>query len=200
MKLRILALSAVLFAGTTFTHANIIGNTLTNDSDGVLACYTYGFTQTGQTDFQLSIDGVHHRFEPGDILGNIYTDTELDPSLTLNHSIDNDTGIDWTDYHVEITLNKSFTITAATVDSPWTYAITAPSLIGSSWIGSVDYYGPANPILAGGTLNFGYTMNFTGSVAFSEQLTPTSVPEPATFAVVLCGLAGLFILQRRLSV
>src|SRR5690242_4409559 len=172
MKLRILALLGALFASTTLAQANIISNTLADDGDGVMTCSTYGFLQNGPTDFQLSIDGVHHLLTAGDILGNIYTDTETDPSLTLLHSIDNDTGFTWTDYHVQITLNKSFALTNITVNNLWTYTVTAPVQIGSDWVGYIDYYA-GNPVPPTGTLDFGYTMTFIGSVAFAEQLTPT---------------------------
>ena len=197
MKLRILAILAALLAGATFTHANIISQNLADDHDGVLTCSTYDFLQTGSTDFQLSIDGVHHVIDPGHILGDIITDTDTDPSLTLLHSIDNDTGFTWTDYHVKVTMNKFFTFSNVTVANNLWYAnVTAPTLVGSDWIGSIDFFS-GDPVPNLSTLDFGYKMTFVGSVAFAEELTPTSVPEPTTVTFMVCGLMGLFVLQRR---
>jgi hypothetical protein len=197
MKLRILAILGALLAGTTFTQANIVGQTLADDGDGVITCSAYDLLQTGDTDFQLSIDGIHHDFDHGHILGNIITDTETDPSLTLLHSIDNDTGFTWTDYHVKVVMNKAFTFSNVTVaNNLWYAVVTAPTQVGSDWIGNIDYFS-GDPVPNLGTLDFSYKMTFIGSAAFFEELTPTSVPEPTTLAFVLCGLAGLFVLQRR---
>ena len=197
MKIRIIAIFGALFAGLTCTHADIVSNSIAADSDGVMTCSIYGFQKNGPNEFQLSIDGIHNVFATGDILGNIYTDTETDPSLTLIHEIDNDTGITWTDYHVKVTMNKTFTFSNVTVaNNLWTSVVTAPTLVGSDWIGYVDYYS-GDPVPNLGTLDFSYKMTFIGSASYAEELTPTSVPEPATITFVMCGLVGLFVIQRR---
>ncbi len=199
MKLRILAMLGALLAGTTFTYANIVSQTLADDGDGVLTCSAYGLQPTGLNEFLLNIDGTHNLFDSGHILGNILTDTETDPALTLLHSIDNDTGVAWTDYHVKVTMNKPFTFSNVTVANNLWYAnVTVPTLVGSDWVGSIDYYS-GDPVPNLGTLDFGYKMTFVGSVSFAEELTPTSVPEPATLMFAICGLMGLLVLQRRLA-
>jgi hypothetical protein len=196
MKMRALLTMAVLCAGVTFSRANITNTTLSAYSDGVMYCSFSDLTQIGSHEFQLGIDVYHNVFGTGAMGGNIYTDTPEDPSLNLLHSIDNDTGITWTGYHLKITLSQFFSLSNVTVDNGWSSVITAPMQVGSDWIGYIDYYS-GTPIPNLGTLNFGYTMTFTGSVTFSEQLTPTSVPEPGTITLLACGLMGLFVLRRQ---
>ena len=198
MKIRILAIMAALLAGAGFSRADIIGNTIADDGDGVMSCYTYGFLQTGYHAFQLSIDGSQNLWDAGHIQGDIITDTPTDPTLTLFNEIDNDTGIAWGDYHVQVTMSKPFTFSSVGVaNSGWTFNTTAPVLVGSDWIGYIDYFGYGNPVLALGTLDFNYSMTFTGGASFQEQLTPSSVPEPGTFALMVCGLTGLLVMRRR---
>ena len=116
-----------------FSRADIIGNSIAADGDGVMSCYTCGFLKTGNHAFQLSLDGSHNSWDVGHIQDDIITDTESDPTLTLDHQINNDTGVTWNDYHVKVTMNKSF--------------------------------------------------------SFSN-------PEPKTFAIAVCGLAGLLVMRR----
>ena len=200
MKTKLFLVIAALLAGVTFSRADITNTTLTAYSDGVMYCSFSDLTQIGAHEFLQSIYGDHLTFATGSIYGDILTDTPTDPSLTLSHTIDNDTGTTWTDYHIKVTMNQFFSLTNAVVDNGWISNITAPTLVSGLWTGYVDYYS-GTPIINGGTLNFGYTMNFIGSVSFSEELTPTSVsvPEPGAFALLACGLMGLFVFQRRFA-
>jgi len=199
MKTRTLAIMAAIFASATLSRADITGTTLTYVDNDVMYCSVSGVTNLGVQDgvnaFQVGVDGYQEVVGTGTIWGNIITDSEADPSLNLLHSIDNDTGFTWTDYHLKITLNKTFSLSNVTVDNGWSPVITAPTQVGSDWIGYIDYYA-GTPIINGGTLDFGYTMTFTGGASFSEELTPT-VPEPGTFALMACGLAGLLVMRRR---
>jgi hypothetical protein len=196
MKTTSLALALVaMLAWSAACRADITGTPFADDGDGVLTCTTYGFHQVAEGEFETSIDGVHHVFETGHILGPILTDTELDPKLTLLHEIDNDTDRAWTDYHAEVTMNKAFTFDNVTIDnSGWTFAITQPVLSGGTWTGTVDYYAGV-PVLVGGTIDFGYRMTFIGSASFCEALTPT--PEPGTLALLACCGLGLLFVRRR---
>jgi hypothetical protein len=196
MKIRIPTVLVALLTGVTLSRADITNTTLSAYSDGVMYCNFSDLTQIGLHDFQQSMYGDHLTFATGTVYGDILTDTETDPSLNLLHSIDNDTAFTWTDYHLKITLNKTFSLSNVTVDNGWTSIITLPTQVGSDWIGYIDYYS-GTPILSGGTLNFGYTMSFVGSVSFSEELTPTSVPEPGTSVLLVCGLMGWFVTRRR---
>ena len=210
MKLRIFAILAALLAGVTFSRADITTNTIADDGDGVITCNTYGFQQVGLHEFSLNIDGQHNIRATGDLLGNIITDSPLDPKLTLLHSIDNDTGFTWTDYHAVVSLDKTFTIDNVTAGGQgdaggdWTWAVTQPTLVGGLYVGEVDYYAgtaipsaadPNNP-LPGNTLDFGYRISFTGTVAFCEHLTPSPIPEPGVLALLVCGLGAVAVRRR----
>jgi hypothetical protein len=203
MKIRILAIMAVLLAGAGFSRASIISNTIAADGDGVITCDVYPLTQTG-LGYSLSIDGIQHNlgnpWDAGHIQGNIITDTETDPTLALFNEINNDTGIAWGDYHVMVTMSKPFTFSNVGVgigNPGWTFNTTAPTPSGTNWIGYIDYAGYGNPVLALGTLDFNYSMTFTGGASFQEALTPSPVPEPGTFALMVCGLTGLLVMRRR---
>jgi hypothetical protein len=198
MKIRILAIVTALLAGAGLSRADIISNSIAADGDGVITCYTYGFLKTGDHAFQLNIDGSQNLWDYGHIRGDIITDTETDPTLTLFNSIDNDTGLTWGDYHVQVTMSQSFSFSNVGVaNSGWTDIVTAPTQVGSDWIGDIDYYGYGNPVPALGTLDFNYAITFVGSVSFQEQLMPSTVPEPGTFTLVVCGLTGLLVMRRR---
>ena len=196
MKIKILAIMAALLAGAGFSRADIIGNTIADDGDGVMTCYTYGFLKTGDHAFQLSIDGSQNSWDIGNILGDIITDTETDPTLTLFNEIDNDTGVSWNDYHVTVTMSKSFSLSAVgVVNVGWTFITTQPTQVGSDWIGYIDYYA-GNLVPNGGTLDFSYAMAFTGGASFEEDLMPSTVPEPTTTGCFLLGLGALICCQR----
>jgi hypothetical protein len=195
MKFRMLVIMAALLACATFSYADIIGNTIADDGDGVISCYTYGFEKTADHEFKLDIDGSHNTWDSGHIQGDIIADSELDPSLTLNNSIDNDTGSIWTDYHVKVTMNKTFSIDNVTIGNPgWTSVTTAPANIGSDWIGYIDYFA-GTPVPNLGVINFSYRLTFLGSASFQEELTPT--PEPGTLVLLVGGLIGLLVVRRR---
>jgi hypothetical protein len=197
MKIRILAIMAALLAGAGFSRADIIGNTIAADGDLVMSCYTHDFLQTGDHAFQLCINGSQNLWDAGHIQGDIITDTPTDPTLALFNEINNDTGLTWGDYHVQVTMSKPFTFSSIGVtNGGWTFNTTAPVLVGSDWIGYIDYFGYGNPVLVGGTLAFNYSMTFTGGASFQEQLTPSPVPEPTTAGCFLLGLGALACSRR----
>jgi hypothetical protein len=196
MKIRILAIMAALLAGAGFSRANIIGYNLADDGDGVITCTNYGLNDLGSGNYSMYIYGDHNIWDSGHILGNFLTDTELDPTLALLNSIENDTGSAWGDYHVQVTMSKPFTFSNVGVGtSGWTFNTTAPALVGSDWIGYINYFA-GTPVLVGNTLDFNYSISFTGSVSFQEQLTPSPVPEPTTTGCFLLGLGALACFQR----
>ena len=200
MRTKSLTIALALLASVTLSHANIISANFADDGDGVLTCQSYWLTQTGPTAWSETIDGTHNLAQTGNILGNIVTDTEADPSLTLANEIDNDTGAPWTDYHVTLTMSKSFTLSGVTVaNAGWTvHSIVGPTQVGSSYIGTINYI-CGTPVDNLGTLDFNFTMTFTGSASFEEDLTPSYevVPEPGTLALLAGGLLSLFVLRRR---
>jgi len=197
----------VVLACATFSYATITSNTLASDGDGVITCDVYAMVTNTDNTFEIGIDGVHHNvtdpWNPGHILGDIISDSEtLDPKLTLDNEIDNDTGYSWGDYHVQVTMTKSFTFDNVGVDTTgWTVSsITQPTTMDNiTWTGYIDYVGYGDPVLVNGTLDFGYRMTYIGSTSFCEQLTPSPVPEPGTFVLLACGLMGLLVMRRRFA-
>ena len=69
--------------------------------------------------------------------------SDLDPTVTMRNTIDNDTGFSWTGYHVNVFMDNPFTVSAATIYTPatsepgWTGSITvSPAvLVGSQYEG-----------------------------------------------------------------
>jgi hypothetical protein len=201
-----LAFVAVLGLGTV-CQADIVSVSFADDGDGVLTCNTYGFQSVGRytsnsiPEYQVNIDGSQKLWGTGDIFGTITTDTEEDPKLTLLHDIDNDTAYDWTDYHAVVTMSKTFTFDNVTVDNAgWTFVVTQPVLVGSDWVGSIDYYANGNPVAPLGDLSFSYRMTFIGSASYHEELTPSgdaNIPEPSMMVLLAGGLVGLFVVRRK---
>jgi hypothetical protein len=200
MKIKMFIIMAALVASASLSWAKITDVNLADDGDGVMTCTNYGFTDLGDGNYEVDFYGSHNIWDAGHILGDIITDTELDPTLALYQDIDNDTGYAWGDYHVTVTMNKSFNFSNVGVfNSGWTFTPpSAPVQVGTNWIGSIDYYA-GTPVLNGGILTFNYSVTFIGSAKFCEELMPSPVPEPGTFALVTCGLAGLLVLRRRFA-
>jgi hypothetical protein len=199
MKTRILVIAVALAASVSLSRASIVSQNLAHDGDGVITCSVSELTNN-ILGYQLNVDGCQHQFTAGHILGDIITDTELDPTLALYQSIENDTDVVWGDYHVQVTMSKSFTFSNVGVaNSGWTFTTNAPVQFGTNWIGSIDYYA-GTPVLVGGTFDFNYSVSFIGSASFCEQLTPSAVPEPGTTVLVMAGgifLAGWTVRRRR---
>jgi hypothetical protein len=200
MKIRMLAVMAALLAGAGFSRADNITNiNIWDYNSSVLTC-SYGPLTGSSGNYQYGIDGTQLAWAVGSMGGTIYTDgTGTDPTLQLGEQIDNDTGSTWNDYHVTITMSQSFSFSNVGVtNSGWTpnTIITAPVQVGSDWIGYIDYYA-GTPVPNGGTLDFNLSITFTGTASFEEDLMPSTVPEPGTFALMVCGLTGLLVMRRR---
>ncbi|HPA20215.1 MAG TPA: PEP-CTERM sorting domain-containing protein [Verrucomicrobiae bacterium] len=166
-------------------QANIIGATLDDDGDGAVTC-----TTTWDAGTSTLTATCKQYWSPGHMLGTVTTDTELDPTLWVINSIENDTGASWIGYQLNITMNKSFSIVGVVSPPDWTWAITQPTQSGSQWTGTLDYFsGTAVGISDAGY--FGYVVSFLGSVNFAQEMIPQLIPEPASMAVLLLGAAAL---------
>ena len=171
---------------TPLASANIIGVECADDGDGALLM---NGTWDGPTS-TLNISGTQYWY-PGHVLGSFTTDTELDPTVWIVESVDNQTDLVWTDYHIGIAMNKPFSIVGIVAPPDWTWAVTPPTSGSTGWLGAVDYYA-GTPIGIGNSGNFGLVVSFAGSVAFSlEQVPsgePATVPVPAPGALLLGGI------------
>jgi len=196
MKIRMLAIMAALLAGAGFSRADITGINIWDYNPDVLSC-SYGPLTGSSGNYQYGIDGTQLAWAVGSMGGTISTDDGTDPTLQLGEQIDNDTGSTWNDYHVTITMSQPFSFSNVGVANyGWTFNTTAPVLVGSDWIGYVDYYAgtPVQP--DNSILNFSLAVTFTGSTSFEEDLMPSTVPEPTTTGCFLLGLGALICCQR----
>ena len=197
MKIRILAIVAALLAGAGLSRADITGVNIWSYNTDVMTC-SCGSLTGSSGNYQLGIDGTQLAWALGSIGGTITTDgAGTDPILQLGEVINNDTEYAWYDYHVTITMSQPFSFSNVGVGNfGWTDIVTAPTLVGSDWIGYIDYYA-GTPVPNGGTLDFSLSIAFTGTTSFEEDLMPSTVPEPGTFALMVCGLTGLLVMRRR---
>ncbi len=196
MRIPLLAGLLAILMATPFVSGNIIGAEAADDGDGAIVCTATWDPGTST----MNVDGVQY-WHPGHIAGSFTTDTELDPTVWIVESVDNYTNFTWTDYHIDIGMNKPFSIVGVVAPPDWTWSITPvasgqqlpnqpPGTLG--WVGKVDY-NAGTPIAPGQTGTFGLVVSFTGSVQFCTAQVPT--PEPATMC--LLALGGLVLARRR---
>jgi hypothetical protein len=190
---------SILLAALAVLTCSISNATITNvvawGASSAVDCYLYTWSATDNL-FTMHLN----QSQPGNVWGQIQTDTPTDPSLTLDNVIDNDTAFDWTSYDVDVFMNQSFSILSPTVNAPvysvgdWGVQSYTPTSTynGSQWVGHIVLAGITPIPQVTGTLDFSYTISFTGPVQFTEVLTPA--PEPNSLTLLAGGvllLAGL---------
>jgi hypothetical protein len=186
-----LLIALVLTASVTLSRANITNAWIYEVGDGNMAC-TYSWSAGNP----LGLVGTQYNPVSAGLYGYVATDTPTDPALVLTDSINNDTGVTWTDYHVQISMAPQFTFSSETVSNAgWTISVNQPTLVSGQYVGSINYVA-GTTVAPGGELSFGFTLNFVGGINFNEQLTPSFVPEPSAIGLISCGLA-LLLFRRR---
>jgi len=194
MKSILIALT--LAASVTLTRATITYAYLNETGDNGATNMTCSYDWSPAAG--LGLVGTQWNVASANLYGQVTTDTPTDPALNLTESINNTTGIAWSDYHAQITMGQSFSFSNEGVtNSGWTFTVVQPTLVGTNYVGSVNYFA-GTPVPNGGELGFSFTLNFTGSVNFNEQLTPSFVPEPSSIGLISCGLV-LSLFRRRLA-
>jgi len=193
-----LAWVGFILAGSA-AQADIVDWDCQDDGDGAIVMTNQTLVDNGGY-YELTADCEQYDY-PGHVEGWFDTDTETDPIVWIIETVDNATDFDWTDYHIDIGMDKDFQITGVIAPPDWTWTITPPvagqplpshTNPGTGWVGSVDYYA-GTPIEIGQSGNFGLIVSFEGSVAFCTEQVPT--PEPATLALLAFG--GLLVRRRR---
>jgi hypothetical protein len=140
--------------------------------------------------------------QPGRLTVNFISDTDLDPTLTLQNIIGNDTDFAWTGYRVKVSMDQDFTLSSPMVnygetsELGWSGAVTVSPAVwnGSAYMGQVDYWG-GTPIPVGGTLDFSYDLTFVGTAHYCQEMTP--LPEPSSLVLLGSGAIGLLCCKWR---
>jgi hypothetical protein len=191
MKLRLVS-ALIALALASLARADIIDWNCHADGDGAIVMNSVTWDEPTYT---LACNGNLHWW-PAHEVGYFTTDTELDPTIWVRNTVLNDGEIDplvWSDFHINIYMNKTFTILDAATLPDWTVSnITQPTVQGSQWVGTVDYLA-GTPVNLGDLGQFDVQLSFLGSISFTLELIPT--PEPST--LLLVGLGGLLMLRRR---
>ncbi len=199
-KLVAIAVFMAVLAWAGVSTATIIGETCWAKNDGALQNSTWGWDGGSNT---LSVTADQYS-APGTMLGSFTTSDGDDPTVTLENTVNNDTGFAWTAYYANIYMNRNFTLANPVVypdtTEAWSGAITqSPAQLVVSGPYTGDYEASAvftggTPLPIGGIIDFSYQIAFTGNVTFTEELIP--VPEPGTLVLVLGGLVGLVAMRR----
>ncbi len=183
--------------------ANILYVQYADDGDGAITCDPTNW-QGSVPDLGLNITGKQCG-APGHVIGTITTDTADDPSLILGSAINNDTSFAWTAYQVNVYMNNTFTLSAASVTLPIDWTLTS---IQTTAIPVVSPHGSyeaqmvftsGTPVAIGDELDFSYKISFSGATSYSFTQEMIPVPEPGALGFMAAGvlLLGGFMIGRR---
>jgi hypothetical protein len=187
----------------TTSNANITNAWWHPDGDSMIVCTNW--TYSGST---LSMWGTQYG-NPAHMLGWMDATDPLDPTLTLGNSVNNDSGLTWLGYQVNVIMSIpfSFTTPGPTVNNPpasdWYIAgVVTPVLqVGGPYVGLYEgtlFFNAGTPVGIGDELDYLYSISFAGSThySFTQEAFAyeTMVPEPS--ALVLGGLGGLMFALR----
>jgi hypothetical protein len=200
MKLKaILGAVVATFAFCLVSQASITTASWWSGNTDNLTCTYPPFLDGG-----LSMTGTQ-MVSGATMVGHITTDSPGDPTLSLGSTVNNDTGIAWNSYEVNVTMHVPFTFVnlPPTVSNPpnndWFPAgVAQPVAIGGGeYEGGILFTGPSS-VGIGGELDFGYSINFGSSMdySFTQEMIPNGVLIPEPSALALVGLGGLVLVGR----
>ena len=198
----VLAILAVLFFCST-SRANITNVTYFSVDQNAFSCADWSWSGNA-SEVPVNVYG-DQLLAPGSLVLNVLADTE-DPTLNIANSIDNETSFAWTKFTVNLTMAVPFTLTGVTVTAPvpgtpdWgvvSYDATA-NLVGGNYVATVVYdNGTAIPNDSITAIDFGYSVHFSGSPAYTITQEMIPVPEPGTLGLVGVGTLLFGYLARR---
>ena len=201
----VLAILAILFFCST-SRAMITNVCYASDGDGAFVCTPWSLS-TNASELGVSVYGDQHS-APGHLVLGVLTDSPEDPTLNISNSIDNETDFAWTKFTVNLTMAVSFSLANVTVTAPgdWHVVSYDPVAINttSNFLATVVYdTGAPIPNDGTSTIDFGYSVHFSGSPAYTitQEMIPTeetnTVPEPGTLGLVGVGMLLFVQLARR---
>ena len=200
------SVAAVLLMCGSVSRADLTGVTDWYNSTGVEYCYP-AFSVPQYSDPLLGISATQTNAGPVSMWGTIIANSISDPNLIINNQINNESGVDWASFTVDVYMSTSFSLgfPATPVVSPsgWTgtISVTPHNTVGTTWWGQITFTGgtpvSANLLSPDNLLDYTYKiLNFSGSTSYSFQqdVTVVPVPEPATFS--LLGLGTLMLVSK----
>jgi PEP-CTERM motif len=199
------ALAAVVSLVGSSARGNITSWNLWDPTGDQVALSPSNWQNLGGSNYSVALTGTDTG--AGVVDGSFTTNSDSDPSLFLSNSVLNDSGVPWTAYQVAVVLSSTFTLSsiAATTPADWTYSEVTPMPVlnatgpyAGQYEQVLNFSGPDN-VAPGGTFAWQYNISFSGaeSFAFTQVLSPTEVPEPASFSLLGIGAMGLLARRRR---
>jgi hypothetical protein len=198
MKFRTFAVVCVFLACASIGNAELVRD-ITVDSASIQNSEV--IWAGGDADNYTMIITGDQSQSPGIVSGSFSQETADDPTVKVINSVNNDTGLNWTGYHVTVSMDRTFTISSALPSIPgdWIASITQqPVLVGSDWVGQLDF-SAGTPVADGDTLEFSYKITFGGSTHYKYDQDMIPVPEPGSIVLLVGGLLGLLAVRRRFA-
>jgi hypothetical protein len=185
-----IVLTIALLAWTSSSRASIVGVSYNGDDPGVLSS-----AASWDGSSQLTVTGSQTGL-PATTSGAFTTDNDVDPTVSMYNFLNNDTSMVWTGYEILLTANKPVTLLSPSAIAPAGWSVGVYQIPGDGTQWEVDAYDTTGTelIAPGGELDFSFLMTFTGSLTYTQTLSPmgtVAVPEPGTLVLALGGLLGL---------
>ncbi len=139
MKLQSLVAWLTILGAASLAQAAIVDADCTSEGAIVMEGWSWWWEEAETTAYMQISEIQGEGFAR--VFASFIADTPEDPYAYIIKEVENDTTFAWTDYHINLTLNKTFTIVSVSEPSGWaTPAVTQPTEVSPGvWQGAVDY-------------------------------------------------------------